>query len=328
MRMILTMNNFVFNGEHFVQEHGTVMGTTMAPAFANLFMGNLEEKALGGFQYKPLFWFCYTDDISMVWTHGNEKVDTFIAYLNSIHSTIKFTSERSTTSIPFLDVNIQLHNGKIETDLYCKATDKHQYLLYSSSHPFHAKKSIPYSLALRLRRISSKEDSFNIRATELELYLTKRGYKNRFIKSQIARAKLIPRNDALNEHNRDTPKPTRVPFIITYNPALPNIREILHKKQLILDSTERLHKIFSETPVVAFRRSPNLRDLLVCAKLKSPESNTLCHILLVLSVAIRDTAVSLALTSMTVEPPTCSAPQVRHGRSNNTSLTNQTILLI
>ena len=52
---------------------------------------------------------------------------------------------------------------------------------------------------------------------------------------------------------------------IPVNPALPNIREILHKKQPILDSTERLHNIFSETPVVAFRRSPNLRDLLVRA---------------------------------------------------------------
>ena len=51
-------------------------------------------------------------------------------------------------------------------------------------------------------------------------------------------------------------------------------------------------------------------------------------ILLTLSVAIRDTAVSLALTSMTVEPPTRSAPRVRHGRSNNTSLANQPILLI
>ena len=112
MRMILTMNNFVFNGEHFVQHHGTAMGTRMAPAFANLFMGNFEEKALGGFQDKPLFWFRYIDDLFMVWTHGNEKLDTFIAYLNNICPTIKFTSERSTTSIPFLDVNIQLHNGK------------------------------------------------------------------------------------------------------------------------------------------------------------------------------------------------------------------------
>ena len=105
----------------------------------------------------------------------------------------------------------------------------------------------------------------------------KRGYKNRFVKSQFARAKLIPRNDTLSEHNHDTPKPTRVPFIVTYNPALPNIRDILHKKQSILYSTEHLHNIFSETPVVAFHRSPNLRDLLVRPKLKSHKSNTLRH---------------------------------------------------
>ena len=50
----------------------------------------------------------------MVWTHGNGKLESFIAYLNSILPTIKFTSERSTTSIPFLDVKILLENGKIE----------------------------------------------------------------------------------------------------------------------------------------------------------------------------------------------------------------------
>ena len=107
------------------------------------------------------------------------------------------SSERTTTSIPFLDVKILLENGKIETDLYCKPTDKHQYLLHSSSHPYHTKKSIPYSLALRLRRICSKDEFFDTRSSELERYLTKRGYKNNFVKSQISRAKSIPKNDTL-----------------------------------------------------------------------------------------------------------------------------------
>ena len=48
LRMILTMNNFVFNDEHFIQQHGTAMGTRMAPAYANLFMGEFERKALKG----------------------------------------------------------------------------------------------------------------------------------------------------------------------------------------------------------------------------------------------------------------------------------------
>ena len=81
MRMILTMNNFVFNGEHFIQQHGPAMGTRMAPAFANLFMGEFEKKALEGYVDKPFLWFRYVDDIFMVWTQGNEKLDSFITYL-------------------------------------------------------------------------------------------------------------------------------------------------------------------------------------------------------------------------------------------------------
>ena len=40
-------------------------------------------------------------------------------------------------------------------DLYTKPTDTHQYLLPTSCHPKHFCKNVPYSLALRLRRICS-----------------------------------------------------------------------------------------------------------------------------------------------------------------------------
>ena len=127
----------------------------------------------------------------MVWTHGEEQLNKFKKYLNNIHPTNKFTSERS-TSTPFLDVNIELHNSKIETDLYCKPTDKHQYLLHSSSHPYHIKKSIPYSLALRLRHICFTDNFFETRSSELENYLIKQGYQRRFIKEQITEQNRYP----------------------------------------------------------------------------------------------------------------------------------------
>ena len=121
----------------------------------------------------------------MVWTHGEEQLNKFKKYLNNIHPTNKFTSERS-TSTPFLDVNIELHNSKIETDLYCKPTDINTstYTLRSSSHPYHTKKSIPYSLALRLRRNSSIDNFFETGSSELGSYLTKRGYKRRSLKNK------------------------------------------------------------------------------------------------------------------------------------------------
>ena len=100
---------------------------------------------------------------------------------------------------------------------------------------------------------------------------SKRGYKRRFIQEQISRAKQTLRNEALKEQkqaSKDTSD--QVPFTITYNPALPNIQDILRKKQPILHSTERLKNIFKEVPVVAFRRSPNLRSY-VASTNKTPK---------------------------------------------------------
>ena len=125
----------------------------------------------------------------MIWTEGLDNLKIFIDYLNSIHSTIKFTSSHSSTNIPFLDVSVSLTNdGSISTDLYTKATDKHQHLLYSSCHPLHTKKAIPFNLALRLQRICSTDAAFHTRTTQLTTYLLKRGYNRNFVNKQIRRA--------------------------------------------------------------------------------------------------------------------------------------------
>ena len=108
----------------------------------------------------------------MIWTKGLDNLKIFIDYLNNIHSSIKFTSSHSSTYIPFLDLSVSLTNDvSISTDLYTKPTDKHQHLLYSSCHPLHTKKTIPFSLALRLQRIWSTDATFIILAL-LNLPLT------------------------------------------------------------------------------------------------------------------------------------------------------------
>ena len=70
-----------------------------------------------------------------------------------------------------------------------------------------------------------KMNYFDSRSTELQQYQTKRGYKPRFIRGQISRLKLIPRNDTLKEKSHNIKKPIGVPFTVTYNPALPNINK-------------------------------------------------------------------------------------------------------
>ena len=91
--------------------------------------------------FQPFIWSLPTlhmvafDNIFMIWTRSVQDLNTFTSFLNNIHPTIKFTCDHSFTSIPFLDVNVSLHNGKIVADLYTKPTDKNRYLPLLSCHP-------------------------------------------------------------------------------------------------------------------------------------------------------------------------------------------------
>ena len=53
------------------------MGTATAPNYANLFM---DTKALANWPLKPMIWMRFIDDIFMIWTHGEDKLDEFITY--------------------------------------------------------------------------------------------------------------------------------------------------------------------------------------------------------------------------------------------------------
>ena len=46
LTLVLKYNNFTFDGNHYLQINGTAMGTKMAPSYANIFMGDLEEGLL------------------------------------------------------------------------------------------------------------------------------------------------------------------------------------------------------------------------------------------------------------------------------------------
>ena len=264
IRMILTMNNFSFNDKHYLQTHGTAMGTRMAPSYANLFLAKFETDALSRAPFQPFIWWCYIEDIFMIRTRSVQDLNAFTSFLNDIDPTIKLTS------IPFLDVNVSLHNGKIVTHLYTKPTDKHQYLLHSSCHPIHTKRAIPFSLALRLHHICSTNETFTLRTDELIEYLHKRGYNRCFLQGEIQRVNNITRTEALTPLDTSTralDKPERVPFVITYNPAR-SISSIIRKHFHILISSPRCYNVFKAAPIVAYRRSSNLSDFLVRAQLR------------------------------------------------------------
>jgi hypothetical protein len=47
-----------------------MLGTKMAPSYANIFMGKLEKLIIQSAPHKPLSWFCFIDDVDMKWTES------------------------------------------------------------------------------------------------------------------------------------------------------------------------------------------------------------------------------------------------------------------
>ena len=247
------------------------MGTKMAPSYANIFMGQFEKKMLASFPHKPLVYFRYIDDIFMIWTEGEDTLNQFFNHCNSLNPSIQFEQTITNTNMPFLDVNIIFENSRLTTDLYSKPTDKHQYFYYSSCHPKHTKTTLPYSLALRLQRICSNETLFQKRIEEMQSHLLQRGYKRGCIKDAIKKATSTSRDDALKESN-DPQLINRIPFVVTYNPMLPNLHKIFKDLQPCLSSSERCAEAFPNTPLVSYRRARDLSDML-CSKRLPPSTN-------------------------------------------------------
>lgn len=91
--LILKENSFQFNGDNYLQTHGTAMGTKMAVAFANIFMAKFETQLIRQSNIKPREWRCYIDDIFSLWDQDNQDISLFIEQANKFHPTIKFTAE-------------------------------------------------------------------------------------------------------------------------------------------------------------------------------------------------------------------------------------------
>ena len=197
----LKNNYFEHASKVFKQEQGTAIGAKFAPSYAIVYMGEFEENAIDDFPLKPWVWWRYIDDIFMIWEYGEETLNEFFEHLNCLDPNIKLERplKYPKIAIDFLDVTVTRVDDILKTDLYTKPTDTHQYLEFSSCHPWHCKKSIPYSQALRLRRICSEEGDFIKRTSELKQYLYDRGYEKKLVDEQIDKASKVNRDEALQE---------------------------------------------------------------------------------------------------------------------------------
>ena len=142
---------------------------------------------------------------------------------------------------------------------------------YLKSSPTHVTSNIPYSLALRITRICSEEETRDLRHSELRELLLERDYKPKIIDSAIMKAKQITRKEALKRVVRNETS-SRPVLVVPYHPALPNIPHIVRKHHRVMTLNPHMKSIFPEAPLVAYKRPQNLRDRLIKAKLPPPQN--------------------------------------------------------
>ena len=147
--------------------------------------------------------------------------------------------------------------------LFHKETDTLSYLHFSSFHPDHCKRAIPYSQFLPLRGLCSDDDDFLVKSREMMIFCTQRGYPLTSLKQDLRRVTTIGRPDVLTGSERGDTTVDRVPLVITYHLFNIYIKQNLLQNFRILSTDQQTRDIFPQPPVVAYKRDLSLRDILV-----------------------------------------------------------------
>ena len=224
--LILKENSFQFNGENYLQCHGTAMGTKMAVAFANLFMAEIETKMLNQSNIKPRVWKRYIDDVFSLWDASKQDIDLFIEQANTFHSTIKFTAEISEKEITFLDTVVykgeRFQNKSIlDVKTHYKPTETFQYTHYSSCHPPGVKRGFIKGDGYQTSKNKLLGKNFQEAMCNFKTRLEARGYPKSLIEKTLSEVSFAERQTALKIQTKKT-KCKIMPFVTTYHPGVKN----------------------------------------------------------------------------------------------------------
>ena len=290
---VLENNYFEFNDTLYKQIHGTAMGSSLAPNYANLFLGYLEENNILNTHYQKFikFYLRFLDDILILWKGSRPTLTAFLKYINKIHPRIKFTYTSSETEIDFLDTTLYIHPTKdiLQSKPYSKPTDTKTLLQFESYHPIHTKKSIIYSQALRYRRITSENKILKKELKSLTEVFTQRGYPIHIINGEIKKLSDISQHQLLFgkiKKNRiakkpqklssrlksKLPKPRRLkpsrtlPLIIPYSEHFNNFQNLMEKHWKFITKDKCLRRLFPDQPFISYKRHKNLKDYLIRTK--------------------------------------------------------------
>ena len=153
------------------------MGSPISHIVANLYMEDLEAKAIQTAPHPPVFWKRFVDDTFVIIKASHKQ--EFLDHINSIDQHIQFTSEESKEdgSMPFLDMLIiPQEDGWFNTTIYRKPTHTDMYIQWDSQHPISSKYSVVGTLHHRAKTVCSNSSLLHQEEEHLHKVLTRCKY--------------------------------------------------------------------------------------------------------------------------------------------------------
>jgi len=217
IKIVLENNFFRYKNMFYHQICGVAMGTKLAVTYANLTIAFLENTVLietipiNLNLYLQENFMRFLDDCFLIWDNNYGNPQDFLHILNQLHPNIRFTMERNNNKINFLDVQIEIINGKVKSDIYYKPTNNFMYTPFYSNIPRSIKRNISYTLAYRINKLVNDEEIKNKRFEELYHHLIQLKYPSNLIIDAIHRTTLNT-NSSINTENKKI-----LPFVTQYN---------------------------------------------------------------------------------------------------------------
>lgn len=203
LEMVVTNAFITFkNTRFFHQCSGTAMGTCISVYFANAYMYWVTSQVIEKPPQGVLLFERYIDDLIVIIDNKDNDptwANEFFSTISNDH--IKYTiNTDSNQQQDYLDVRISIDQTSkiLKTEPYKKPTASGNYLHPESTHPRHVIRAIPYSQFLRIRRISSSLDIYDLYAKRLTRELRQSGYKSKDLRKAALRARTLIRDKLLN----------------------------------------------------------------------------------------------------------------------------------
>ncbi|KAK7893340.1 hypothetical protein WMY93_022492 [Mugilogobius chulae] len=244
----LNTTYFKFRGNFYRQIHGCAMGSPVSPIVANLYMEEVEKKALTTFPGKPpSHWFRYVDDTFV--KIKKQDLEAFTSHINAVDSNIKFTREDSKDNqLAFLDCSAIIgEDGKLQLEVYRKPTHTDQYLLFDSNHPLQHKLGVIRTLQHRAEEVPTSSEGKKKETQHVQKALSACGYP----KWALNRAKRPKKQEKRETETEKRKNGVSIPYVSGLS--------------------EKLQRIFRQHDIPVFFKPVNtLRQKLVHPKDKMP----------------------------------------------------------